>query len=82
MTFNQRRISPDLLCVLALIALWLLFFWRLITPNPANALSIREGDFSGQFVAWAGYQGARQHAGEGIPSLPIHNPAYSIRRAS
>jgi NADH:ubiquinone oxidoreductase subunit 3 (subunit A) len=73
MTFNQRRISPDLLCVLALIALWLLFFWRLITPNPANALSIREGDFSGQFVAWAGYQGARQHAGE----VALWNPYSS-----
>jgi len=66
----NRRVPLDLLCVLLLITLWLLFFWRIFTPNAANQLSLKEGDFSGQFVAWAVYQAQRLGAGQ----LPIWNP--------
>lgn len=66
----RRRIPPDALAILALIALWLLYFWRLFTPTPQNALSLTEGDFSGQFVAFMGYQVARLSAGE----IPLWNP--------
>lgn len=76
MNFNRRRISPDLLSVFLLIVLWWLFFWRLFTLNPANALSLKEGDFSGQFVAWGMYQGERQHTGEVALWNPFNNSGH------
>ncbi len=64
-SLSVRRIRRiDLVCVLVLVALWWLFFWRLFTPNPANQQSLVEGDFSGQFVAYAGYQAARLAHGQ------------------
>jgi hypothetical protein len=65
-----RRPHPDLLAVLGLIALWLLFFWRLFTPVEADRASLKQGDFSGQFVAFAGYQYARLAQGE----VPLWDP--------
>src|SRR5260221_980606 len=61
---------PDLLAILCLIVLCWLFFWRLLTPNPLNEQSLVEGDFSGQFVAFAQYQAVRLAAGE----VPLWNP--------
>jgi len=66
-TFYRRR---DSLAVIALIALWLLFFWRLFTPVRADQASLTLGDFSGQFVTFAGYQYDRFAAGE----IPLWNP--------
>lgn len=60
----------DLLAVIALIALWLLFYWRLFTPVRADQASLTLGDFSGQFVAFAGYHYDRLAAGE----IPLWNP--------
>ncbi len=70
MKIGQRRIPADVLCVVLLVALWWLFFWRLFTPNTANQLSLKEGDFSGQFVAWAGYQAEQLAQGR----IPLWNP--------
>jgi hypothetical protein len=56
--------------VFVLIALCWLFYWRLLTPNPANQQSLVEGDFSGQFVAFAHYQATRLARGE----VPLWNP--------
>ncbi|MCC6613618.1 MAG: YfhO family protein [Anaerolineae bacterium] len=61
---------PDAWAVALLIALWLLFFWRLFTPVAADQASLKLGDFSGQFVAFGGYQYARWTAGE----VPLWNP--------
>jgi hypothetical protein len=66
----NRRPHPDLIAVALLIGLWLLFFWRLFTPVQADQASLKQGDFSGQFVAFAGYQYARFAAGE----IPLWNP--------
>ncbi|MBI5666562.1 MAG: YfhO family protein [Chloroflexi bacterium] len=66
----RPRLSPDLLAVLMLAALWLLFFWRLLTPIEADQASLKKGDFSGQFVAFAAYQYDRLTAGE----VPLWNP--------
>jgi hypothetical protein len=60
----------DLAAFSVLIGLWLLFFWRLFTPVAADQASLRQGDFSGQFVAFAGYQYARLSKGE----IPLWNP--------
>lgn len=60
----------DSIAVLILVALWLLFFWRLFTPISGDQASITEGDFSGQFVTFAAYQYNRFTAGE----VPLWNP--------
>lgn len=65
-----RRIHPDALAVIILIALWLLFFWRLFTPIEADQASLKAGDFSGQFVTFAAYQYNRWTQGE----VPLWNP--------
>lgn len=62
--------SRDMLAVALLIALWVLYFWRLFTPNTADALSLTEGDFSGQFVAFMAYQTERLSNGD----IPLWNP--------
>jgi hypothetical protein len=67
---NLRRMYPDILAVIGLIALWLFFFWRLFTPIEADQASLKQGDFSGQFVAFAGYQYERFVEGE----VPLWNP--------
>lgn len=59
-----------MLAVAGLIALWLLFFWRLFTPIAADQASLTLGDFSGQFVAFGGYQYDRLSSGE----IPLWNP--------
>src|SRR5438046_194906 len=70
MTIGSRRISSDLLSVLLLVLLCWLFFWRLLTPDVSNQQSLVEGDFSGQFVAFAHYQAIRFGQGE----VPLWNP--------
>jgi hypothetical protein len=70
MTIGNRRFSADILAVLLLIALCWLFNWRLLTPNTLNQQSLVEGDFSGQFVAFAHYQAVRFAQAE----VPLWNP--------
>lgn len=62
--------NPDFRAVLVLLLLWLLFFWRLFTPIAADQASLAPGDFSGQFVAFAGYQFQRMSQGQ----IPLWNP--------
>ncbi|MCU0513594.1 MAG: YfhO family protein [Anaerolineae bacterium] len=66
----MRQLRADALALALLLALWLLFFWRLLTPITADQASFKQGDFSGQFVAFGGYQSARLTAGE----IPLWNP--------
>ncbi|NDJ79303.1 MAG: YfhO family protein [Chloroflexi bacterium] len=65
-----RRRKPDVFAVLGLVLLWGLYFWRVFTPSADDALSLREGDFSGQFVSFFGYQVERLSDGE----IPLWNP--------
>lgn len=67
---RSLHLFPDVWGVLALAALWLLFFWRLFTPVEADQASLKKGDFSGQFVAFAAYQYERLTAGK----VPLWNP--------
>lgn len=60
----------DAAAIALLIALWALFYWRILTPIEADQASFKQGDFSGQFVAFATYQAARMEAGE----WPLWNP--------
>jgi hypothetical protein len=66
----RRLRHPDLVATVVLVALWLFFFWRLFTPFEGDQASLKRGDFSGQFVAFAGYQYARLTQGE----VPLWNP--------
>lgn len=67
---TEKPIRADAAALLALTALWALFFWRTLTPNPLDQVSYPEGDFSGQFVAFGAYQARRLLAGE----IPLWNP--------
>ena len=60
----------DGLALSILLLLWLAFFWRLFTPVPGDQASLKQGDFSGQFVAFAAYQYDRMTQGE----IPLWNP--------
>ncbi len=62
--------SGDARAVALLVLLWMIFFWRIFTPITADQASFKEGDFSGQFVAFAVYQADRLAAGE----IPLWNP--------
>lgn len=68
--FERLRRTPDVIAIVVLIALWGLFYWRIYTPSTPDALSLVEGDFSGQFVAWTSYSAERIQAGE----IPLWNP--------
>lgn len=70
MTIRKRLTSSDSGALLILLALWMLFFWRLFTPIQGDQASLKQGDFSGQFVAFAGYQYQRFASGE----VPLWNP--------
>lgn len=67
---DSRRWWADGLSIALLAALCWLFYWRLLTPNALDQVSFVEGDFSGQFVAFAHYQAQRLGAGE----VPLWNP--------
>ncbi|MBE2182551.1 MAG: YfhO family protein [Anaerolineae bacterium] len=66
----KRRWLRDAAAVAALILLWLFFFWRLFTPISADQASLKQGDFSAQFVTFAAYQYERLSNGE----IPLWNP--------
>ena len=70
MRFHQLTRSDDLRAVAVLIILWLIFFWRLFTPIAADQASLKQGDFSGQFVAFGAFQHQRMTQGE----IPLWNP--------
>lgn len=70
MNRNWRGNRPDWIAILVLVLLWAGFFWRFITPVVADRVSLAEGDFSAQFVAFGGYQAARLWDGE----VPLWNP--------
>ena len=67
---TDNRLRTTLLDFLLLLALCLLFFWRVLTPSLADRLSFAPGDFYDQFVAFARYEASRLHAGQ----LPLWNP--------
>jgi uncharacterized membrane protein YfhO len=65
-----NRIHPLVCCIPILLLLWILFFWRLLSPIAEDQASFKQGDFSGQFVAFGAYQYERMSHGE----IPLWNP--------
>jgi hypothetical protein len=68
--FSRWRFHNDAFAVALLVILWLVFFWHLFTPVRQYQSSLKQGDFSAQFVAFGGYQYARFSQGE----VPLWNP--------
>lgn len=69
-SFRNIIRKKDIIAILILILLWLIFFWRLFTPIAEDQASLKNGDFSGQFVAFGAYQYERMSQGE----IPLWNP--------
>lgn len=67
---EEKPLQADGAALLTLTLLWAFYFWRVLTPNPANQVSLPEGDYSGQFLAFGAYQARRLLAGE----VPLWNP--------
>jgi hypothetical protein len=65
-----RRAAPILAAITLLTALWLLFFWRILTPSPTDRLIFQKGDFTQHYYAFASYQVERLWQGE----FPLWNP--------
>ncbi len=67
---ETRNLKFDILILVGLLALVLLFHWRLITPNAADRQSYLPGDFPAQFWAFATFEARQLSAGH----LPLWNP--------
>lgn len=66
----RRTYLFDLLAILFLAVLPLLFWWRLITPNPADASILKPGDLTDQFLPQRLAIAAQLQAGR----FPFWNP--------
>lgn len=66
----ERSRAADIVAIAVLTVLWALYFWRVLTPNAANQVSLPQGDFSGQFLAFGAYQAQRILSGH----IPLWNP--------
>lgn len=65
-----HSVTPILVSMLVLTLLWMLFFWRLLTPNAADRVIFPEGDFTQHYFAFSDYQMQRLAQGE----FPLWNP--------
>ena len=61
---------PTISAIMVLSLLWILFFWRFLTPNIDDRQIIPEGDFTVQFYSNADYQVERIQDGQ----IPLWNP--------
>jgi len=68
--FTRRPRLTDAAALVMLTLLWGFYFWRVLTPDPNNQVSLPQGDYSGQFFAFGDYQARRFLAGE----IPLWNP--------
>lgn len=66
----KRWTRLDWLSLLIFAALVALFFWRILTPNPADRQSFPPGDFYAQFWAFTTFDARQLTAGR----LPLWNP--------
>lgn len=61
---------PTLFAVIVLAGLWLLFFWRLLTPVAGDRVIFQKGDFPLHYFAFSDYQVERMEHG----AIPLWNP--------
>ena len=67
---SLRAVWPDVALSLILALLPLLFFWRLVTPNPADRLQISPGDFTEQYFPLRAFTAQQWVRGD----VPLWNP--------
>jgi hypothetical protein len=67
---RSQLLKPDIIALFTLTLLWLLFFWRVLTPIALDQASIVEGEFTGQFLSFGAYQYSRLSQGD----IPLWNP--------
>ncbi len=65
-----KRIRTDLTLIALLLALSLLFHWRIVTPKLIDRGAFPPGDFVEQFYAFATYESQQLRAGH----IPLWNP--------
>ena len=65
-----RNLAPDLIVVAILLFLCLLFFWRVLTPDPLDRRWFASGDFTDQFYAFRYFMAEELWSGR----LPLWNP--------
>ncbi|MCB9078236.1 MAG: YfhO family protein [Anaerolineaceae bacterium] len=70
MTVQKPWSRLDWLIILIFAGLVLLFYWRILTPNPADRQSFPPGDFHAQFWAFTTFEVRELSAGR----LPLWNP--------
>ena len=66
----ENQSWPDLLLVIILALLPCLFFWRLLTPNPADRMAIAAGDFTEQYYPLRAFAAQEWVRGQ----IPLWNP--------
>jgi hypothetical protein len=49
---SRRAWARDALALLVILAVWLLFFWRLFAPVEADRVQLAPGDFTQQFLVF------------------------------
>lgn len=73
MPARSTRLSPglkDALALAALTAVWVFFYWQLLTPVGADRLQFRSGDFTLQFLAMR----QRAYAQMADGRYPVYEP--------
>ncbi|MGE5141002.1 MAG: YfhO family protein, partial [Rudaea sp.] len=70
---NARLTRVDLALVVLLAALIAVFFWRILTPNPADRAQFPPGDFTDQFYAFRLVEARALAAGH----LPLWSENYN-----
>ena len=61
------------LAIAGLVALCVLFFWRVLTPSAADRLTFAEGDFTQHFYGFVQYHAQRWHSGTLFPQWNPYN---------
>lgn len=61
---------PAVVAVASLTLLWVLFFWRLLTPTVQDRVIFAKGDFTLHYFSFSDYQAERLWQGE----IPLWNP--------
>ncbi len=68
---NKKQLWPDFALIFFLALLPGLFFWRLLTPNPADRMVIPTGDFTDQYFPLRAFTAQQWVRGQ----LPLWNPS-------
>ena len=72
----RRPATRDAAAVLAIVAMWLLFYWRLFTPSEIDRVQFPSGDFTQQFLVFRRFAFAELRAGRWPVWMPCIDGGY------